>query len=240
MTRAHTRMLAGVLAAAACAILPGCAAPTGSHQPTPFGTWNFDQDAAGKIPADWVTKETHPGPKLGEWKVTADPAAPSKPNVLTLTTEEPKATFNLLLAEKTAYKNLDLRVRVRGNSGKEDQGGGLVWRCRDENNYYICRINPLESNYRVYKVVNGRRQQLESTKVETKTGQWYEVRATMLGDRITCYLDCQKCLEVRDDTFKDAGMIGLWTKADASSSFDNLTVTAPPPLQSSAARPEEK
>ncbi len=228
MTRVHTRMLAGVLAAAACAVLPGCTAPTGPHQPTPLATWNFDQDAAGKAPAGWVAQETHPGPKLGVWKITADPAAPGKPNVLTLTTEEPKATFNLLLAEQTAYKDLDLRVRVRGNSGKEDQGGGLVWRCRDENNYYICRINPLEPNYRVYKVVDGRRQQLQSTKVEPKTGQWYEVRATMVGDQITCYLDGQKCLEVRDDTFKDAGMIGLWTKADASSSFDDLFVTTPP------------
>jgi hypothetical protein len=241
MTRAYTRMLEGVLAATAIALLPGCAASTGQHQPTPLAAWNFDQAAAGQIPAGWVAQETHPGPKLGVWKVTADPAAPSKPNVLTLTTAEPDATFNLLLADQSAYKDLDLRVRVRANTGKEDQGGGLVWRCKNDNNYYVCRINPLEPNYRVYKVVNGRRQQLQSTKVEPKTGQWYEVRATMVGDQITCYLDGKKCLEVRDDTFKDAGMIGLWTKADASSSFDDLTVAVPPPLlQRNATRPAEK
>src|SRR5262249_10493733 len=121
----------------------------------------------------------------------------------------------------------DLSVKMRANTGKEDQGGGLIWRVKDENNYYICRNNPLESNFRVYKVVNGKRTQFDSADVKTEAGQWHTMRAVMGGDRIACYLDGKKLLEAKDDTFKDAGMIGFWTKADAASSFDDLAVRPP-------------
>ncbi len=201
----------------------------------PLAMWNFDKLEIGKTPAGLLAKETHPGGKPGEWKVAADPAAPSGPNVLTLTTSAPDATFNVALFDKTSYQDLDLRVRVRGNTGKEDQGGGLIWRAKDENNYYVCRINPLENNFRVYKVVDGKRSQIQSTEFKPDTGKWYQVRAVMVGDHITCYVDGQKYLDAKDDTYKDAGMIGLWTKADASSSFDNFAVFAP-----SAEKPGEK
>ena len=204
-------------------------------EPLPLALWTFDALESGKTPADLRVRETHPGPKLGVWQVAADSTAPSKPNVLALSTDEPKATFNVALFQPMAYKDLDLRVRIKANSGQVDQAGGLVWRCNDENNYYICRINPLEDNFRVYKVVDGKRSQLQSTEFKAETGKWYHVRAVMVGDQITCYVDGKKYLDVKDDTFKDAGLVGLWTKADASSSFDDLAVFAPP-----AAKPEEK
>ncbi len=116
--------------------------------------------------------------------------------------------------------------KIKANSGKEDQGGGLIWRCKDENNYYVCRINPLEGNFRVYKVVDGKRKQLESVTLDAASGKWYQVRAVMVADKIECYVDGKKHLAATDDTFPQAGMIGLWTKADASSSFDNLAVYA--------------
>ena len=204
-------------------------------EPLPLALWTFDALESGKTPPDLRVRETHPGPKLGVWQVAADSTAPSKPNVLALSTDEPKATFNVALFQPMAYKDLDLRVRIKANSGQVDQAGGLVWRCNDENNYYICRINPLEDNFRVYKVVDGKRSQLQSTEFKAETGKWYHVRAVMVGDQITCYVDGKKYLDVKDDTFKDAGLVGLWTKADASSSFDALAVFAPP-----AAKPEEK
>ncbi len=197
------------------------------EEPMPLALWTFDKTEVGKTPAGLMAKETHPSGKPGEWKVAADPAAPSGPNVLTLTTSASGGTFNVALLDKTSYKDLDLRVRIRGNTGNEDQGGGLIWRAKDENNYYICRINPLENNFRVYKVVEGKRSQLQSTEFKADTGKWYQVRAVMMGDQITCYVDGKPYLDVKDDTFKDAGMLGLWTKADASSSFDNLAVFAP-------------
>lgn len=199
-------------------------------QPTlqsPKAAWNFDKDEVGKPSPGWRTAETSGTGKTGKWTVAKDDSAPSKPNVLKLETQADGKTYNLCIAEKSSFKDLDLRLRIKSNSGEEDQGGGPIWRCKDENNYYICRINPLEGNFRVYKVENGKRSELKSAKVETKTGQWYEVRAVMVGDKIECYVDGKKHPDATDDTFKDAGKVGLWTKADASSSFDDVAVNAP-------------
>ena len=131
-------------------------------------------------------------------------------------------TYNLLILGSPVARDLDISVKVRADSGKEDQGGGLVWRYKDENNYYICRLNPLESNYRVYKVVDGKRVQLQSADVPSETGRWYTLRATMMGRQITCYLDGREMLSVADEALPAAGQIGLWTKADAATSFDDL------------------
>jgi len=194
-------------------------------------SWNFDQVPAGGLPDRWLARQNGPTTPPAAWKITRDADAPSPPNVLSVETQNENRIFNLALVEGTSFQNLDLRVKIRANTGKLDQGGGLVWRAKDEHNYYVCRINPLEANYRVYKVVDGQRKQLGSANVPTETGQWYTVRAVMVGDHIQCYLDGRKLLDVRDETFPRAGMIGLWTKADASSSFDNLLVRQPPPQQ---------
>jgi len=186
--------------------------------------WIFEQDQAGQPPAGWKLVYTNPAEGKAAWRVTQDPKAMSGPNVLTLEAKSGGGTFNLAMAETTSYQDVDVRTRIRANSGHEDQGGGLIWRAKDENNYYVCRINPLESNFRVYKVVDGKRQQLQSADATLETGQWAVVRAKMVGHRIQCYLDGKKLLDVTDDSFKDAGRVGLWTKADASSSFDNIAV----------------
>ena len=148
------------------------------------------------------------------------------PNVMKLVeTNNDNGTFNLAMAEGTSYGDLDLSVAVRADLGKEDQGGGPIWRCRDEDNYYICRLNPLEGNFRVYRVLRGRRRQLESANADLASGRWYTVRVIMVGRHITCYLDGKKLLEADDDTFKRAGMVGLWTKADAVTAFDDLVAS---------------
>ncbi len=187
--------------------------------------WNFDGDTAGTVPADWSIRQTRPTKALAAWNIMADPTAPSKPNVLALTrTENDDPTFNLAIAKDTSFKDLDLTVKVKAISGETDQGGGPIWRCTDENNYYISRFNPLESNFRVYYVKEGRRKQLQSVRINTEPGTWYTVRVTMIGHHITCYLDGKKLLEATDDTFQDAGMVGLWTKSDAVARFDDLRV----------------
>lgn len=184
--------------------------------------WNFDKDPVGALPEGWVAKQNNPTKALAQWTVEADANGVSQPNVLNVHTENANATYNLVLVEKAIYRDVNLLVKVRGNTGQDDQGGGLIWRCKDENNYYVCRINPLENNYRVYKVVDGKRIQLATADFETPAGKWFTLRVRMKGDEIACYCEGKKWLEVKDNTFKDAGMIGLWTKADASSSFDNL------------------
>lgn len=190
--------------------------------------WNFDEAKTGAPPVGWIVRETNPKETIAVWRVVADSTAPSSPNVFALAeNENENGTFNLALAKGTAFKDIDLTVRVRAVEGAEDQGGGPVWRCRDENNYYVCRFNPLESNYRVYRVVKGKRKQLASARVKMVVDRWYTIRVVMTGSRIACYFDGDKLLEVVDDTFGDAGMVGLWTKADAVTSFDDLTVRTP-------------
>lgn len=188
--------------------------------------WIYDDDPAGKPPAGWIFDYTNPSRGKATWTVRNDIDAYSGLHVLTVKTASGGRVFNVAMASDTSYKDVSVRTRIRANSGRVDQGGGVLWRCKDTDNYYICRINPLENNFRLYKVVDGRRKQLQSCRIELTTGKWYAVRATMVGDHITCYVDGQKRLDVHDDTFADAGMVGLWTKADASSSFDNVAAQA--------------
>ena len=199
--------------------------PQGSRGTERETTFTFDHSSTGRFPEGWSIRQTHALTVSAVWQILMDPTAPSKPNILALIkTENYNGTFNLAIPEETSFKDLDLSVKVKAVRGEEDQGGGPIWRCKDEDNYYICRFNPLEANFRLYFVKDGRRKQLQSAKVKTQPDQWYTVRVTMLGDQIACYLDGKKLLETMDDTFKQAGMVGLWTKADAVTSFDDLVV----------------
>jgi hypothetical protein len=176
-------------------------------------TWNFEADEHDKI-AKGFTGE------VGTWVVEEDGGN----HVLAQTARNDDDTFNVALVTATSYKDLDLSVRLKAVEGKNDQGGGLVWRARDAKNYYIARYNPLEDNFRVYKVEAGKRTMFADAKVPGDKA-WHTLRITMAGPKIACYLDGKKYLEVEDSTFPDAGRIGLWSKSDARSYFDDLTVS---------------
>jgi hypothetical protein len=189
----------------------------------------FSRDDVGKVPAGWMAEKTGKG-EGSVWKVVADDTAPSKAGyVLAQTAESPGNVFNICVLERSKYNDVDLSVAFKAIAGKKDQGGGFVWRYQDHNNYYICRMNPLEDNYRVYKVVEGRRTQLgeEGTKegLKVPAGEWHRLRVTMEGDHIQCYLDSKKELDVRDSTYKEAGKVGLWSKADAQTHFDDFRLS---------------
>ena len=179
-------------------------------------SWNFDADSPGTIAKGFFND-------VGEWKVVADPTAPSSPNVLAQLARNSGSTFNITLVGDTNYRDLEVSVKMKAVAGKEDQGGGLVWRAKDPKNYYVARYNPLEDNYRLYKVEKTRRSQLKSADIN-HTGGWHTLRVTMKGNLIQCYYDGQQYLEARDNTFSGAGKIGMWTKADAQTQFDDLTV----------------
>jgi Domain of Unknown Function (DUF1080) len=152
-----------------------------------------------------------------------DQAAPKGIKVLAQTAQSPNAVFNLCVAEGRDFKDVELSVAFKAVEGKVDQGGGVVWRYQDQNNYYIARYNPLENNYRVYKVVAGKRTQLETKEgLKAPAGQWHTVSIRMAGNKIECSLNGQKYLEAKDDTFTKAGKVGLWTKADAQTYFDDF------------------
>jgi hypothetical protein len=176
-------------------------------------TWDFEKDEPGKI-ANGFTNE------VGQWEVAKD----GDNHVLYQKAKNDDATFNVALVEGTSYKDIDLSVKLKAVAGETDRGGGLVWRAKDAKNYYIARYNPLEDKYRVYKVQDGKRTMFKGEKVPGDE-KWHTLRVTMVGPKITCYLDGKKHLEAEDSTFPEAGMIGLWSKADAKSYFDDLNVS---------------
>lgn len=185
----------------------------------------FSKENAGKVPPGWTVAKTGKGDGSA-WKVVADATAPSKTGyALAQVAQSPNAVFNLCVADDTSYAKVEAAVAFKAIRGENDQGGGLVWRYRDNDNYYVARMNPLENNYRVYKVVAGKRIQLGTKEdLKAKAGAWHKLKINMAGDHIECFLDGEKLLDVQDATFKDAGKVGLWTKADAQTHFDEFRV----------------
>jgi len=188
--------------------------------------YNFDSDLAGQLPNKFHSARTGQGSE-SKWATMADPTAPSKPNVVAQTsTDKTDYRFPLLIADEGSFRDLDISVKFKAVSGSVDQAGGLVFRLKDANNYYIVRANALEDNYRLYHVVNGSRVQFAGANFKVSSGAWHELRVEAVGNKFTCYFDGANKIEATDDTFKDAGKIGLWTKADSVTYFDDLRVTA--------------
>jgi hypothetical protein len=188
--------------------------------------FTFDDVPAGSPPPGWKVEGTNQKGPVATWRVTKDDAAPSPPNVLTLASvnHDSGETFNLCWTDAVQFSVGAIEVKFRANTGKEDQGGGLIWRVKDKDNYMIARMNPLEDNFRVYYVKDGARKQLATANVKVVAGTWHTLRIEQEGDTVRCFLDGIKHLEAKDSHIPDAGGVGVWTKADAASSFDDLTV----------------
>jgi hypothetical protein len=196
-----------------------------ANQGKPAMRIDFEDAVVGQLPAGWTADKTGKGDG-SVWKIIEDKTAPKGSKVLAQTSSAgPNAFFNLCIAAKPIVKDLDLTVTFKAVSGKKDQGGGPIWRCKDANNYYICRMNPLEDNFRLYKVVDGKRIQLATAEeVVAKEGAWHTIRVVHVGSQIRCYFNGKKLLEATDDTFAEAGKIGLWSKADAVTSFADIVL----------------
>jgi len=191
----------------------------------------FDAEPTGRPPAGWRVEATRSGvggegAGLARWSVVADASAPSAPSVLALTasTHGEQDTFNLCWTDRVTFRDGRLRVAVKAAGGEIDRGGGLIWRVQGQDDYYICRYNPLEKNFRVYRVVGGVRHQLDSELAELAPGGWHVIEVVIDGSRITCTLDGAARLEAEDDALPQAGGVGVWTKADAVTSFDELSI----------------
>lgn len=182
----------------------------------------------GRTPAGWSAARTGKG-EGSVWKVVEDDTTPSKTGLaLAQTAAGPNGLFNLCVCQHGSYADVEVEVAFKAIRGKLDQGGGIVWRYQDADNYYLARMNPLESNYRLYKVEAGKRTQL-ATKEDLKVtaGVWHRLRIRQVKEHIDCWLDGKKLLEGDDRTFTKAGKVGLWTKADAQTHFDSLRVRQP-------------
>src|SRR5438552_12377495 len=170
-------------------------------------TIQFSKEDDGKVPPGWKADKTGKG-EGSVWKVVADKTAPSKTGYALAQTsaEGPSGLFNLCVAEDTKYKDVEVSVAFKAIAGKRDQGGGIVWRYQDANNYYVARVNPLEDNFRVYKVVAGKRSpELQNAEVKVPAGEWHTLKIRMVGDHVECSLDGKKYLDVKDGTFPGAG-----------------------------------
>lgn len=187
---------------------------------------DFESVAPGHLPGGWKVEATNQRGPLATWEVTKEKKAPSGTKILSLTqtNHTSGSTFNLCWTDKISFLNGEISVMVRANEGEEDQGGGVIWRARDKDNYYIARYNPLEDNFRIYHVVDGDRRMLASARLHIPAHQWFELKITMDGEIIKGYLNGKKYLQVKNDTFKNAGGVGLWVKADGKTSFDNFSV----------------
>lgn len=184
----------------------------------------FSDPAKG--PRGWGATKTGTG-EGSVWRVVADDTAPGKTGyALAQTAAGPTQLYNLCVVEDSSFKDGEVSVAVKAVKGKIDQGGGVVWRYKDADNYYVCRYNPLEANFRVYYVKNGKRAQLATKEeVEVPEGKWFTVAIKQTGKAIECSLNGKKLLEVADETFPDAGKFGVWCKADAVSHFDQFRFT---------------
>jgi hypothetical protein len=183
--------------------------------------YDFENDETGSQPKGWEITETASKDKLATWSVVKESGEKAFAITKTLNT---KRTYNLAIAPKPVLKDVDIRLMVKSGTGKEDQGGGPIWRCKDKDNYYIARWNPLETNYRVYYVKDGKRKQIATAKAYLDTSKWHEIRIIMKDNKITAFLNGVQSMVVEDDTFAEAGKVGLWTKADAATAFDKFQI----------------
>ena len=181
-------------------------------------TVNFDKLEVGKPPSGWTATQTGSG--QAKWEVAPDGTAPSKPNVLK---QSGQAAFPVCLKDDTSLRDGFVEVKFKALSGKEDQAGGLVWRAKDADNYYVARANALEGNVTIYHTVNSRRTETKRVRIPVAANEWHTLRVDYQGSHFTVTFNGQKALDWDDDTFKDAGKVGLWTKADSVTAFDDFT-----------------
>src|SRR5215208_5236873 len=187
----------------------------------PTETATFDKAEVGKPPSGWTATQTGSG--QARWTVEQDATAPSKPNVLK---QSGQATYPVCLKDDTNLKDGFVEVKFKAISGREDQAGGLAWRAKDANNYYVARANALENNVTIYHTINGRRTEKKRARMQVATNEWHTLRVDFQANHFTVALNGQKALDWDDDTFKDAGKVGVWTKADSVTLFDDFAYGA--------------
>lgn len=192
-------------------------------------TVDFNQDTVDQPPKGFEFGHTAGVGRPGKWIVHAE--GPSKFLVQT-DADSTRSRFSVAVLSDVSAADIDLSVRFKPVSGRVDQAAGLVWRYQNENNYYVVRANALEDNVVLYKVENGRRTDLPlkgagrtyGKKSEVPAGQWSTLRVAANGPSFEVYLNGTKLYEVDDTTFSQAGKVGVWTKADSVTQFDDLTI----------------
>jgi hypothetical protein len=182
------------------------------------GVENFDAVTPGTLPDDWTCGVTGKGSPV--WKVETDSSAPSKPNILK---QSGTGTFPWCVKKSAQITDGFVEVKVKPLAGREDQAGGLVWRFKDANNYYIARANALENNVSLYHTQNGRRITIKYVDAPVAAKQWHTLRVEFAGKAIKVMLDGMQYITAENDQIAGAGAVGVWTKADSVTAFDDFS-----------------
>jgi len=190
--------------------------------------FDFENDPLGKLPENWTQYATGRDDTT-EWKIVDDQG---NKVLAQLSNKHPNYHFNDVVYDGFKVKNAVLQVKLKGVKGRMDQGGGLIWRFIDKNNYYVVRANPLEDNVVLYKVVNGKRTDLPvlgkgrtyGVDVPPLGNGWNTLKLNVKNDLFTVFLNEKELFQVKDTTFSHAGKVGLWTKADAVTYFDDFLI----------------
>jgi len=185
---------------------------------------DFDSVEVGKPPVDFSTALTGSGGPI-TWVVKEDASAPSGGKVLAQTsTDQTNYRFPLCVYNKVTAKDVEVSVKFKAVAGKIDQAAGLVARFQNKDNYYITRANALEDNVNLYKVVEGSRKQFAGVKAKVSSGEWHSLKLVVKGQHFQVFFNDKLLFEANDETFKEAGKVGLWTKADSVTYFDDLKI----------------
>ena len=181
-------------------------------------TENFDKHHAGTLPAGWTAGLTGRG--TPKWAVTADSGAPSAPNVLT---QSGSGTFPWCVKQGTSVADGFVEVKFKPISGREDQAGGVLWRWKDGDNYYVARANALENNVSLYYTERGRRITIKYVDAPVPANAWHVLRVEFAGKRVKVGLNGKAYIELEDDHIAGGGAVGVWTKADSVTAFDDFS-----------------
>lgn len=186
---------------------------------SPFAeTLHFDSDAVGSPPAGWTCGVTGRGNP--RWTIERDAEAPSPPNVLL---QSGSGTFPWCARTEVAIADGFVEVKFKPIKGREDQAGGLVWRWKDGNNYYVARANALENNVSLYCTEGGTRKTLRYVDAPVTPGTWHTLRVEFAGKRIVVLFDGKAAIDVEDAHISGSGAVGVWTKADSVTAFDDFS-----------------
>jgi len=193
-----------------------------AETPSTAPAWDFDREQPSTLPGEFSIGTLFDGRPAGNWQVLATDRAKSPPHVLAqLMAKGAEHAYKVVLIKEAIASDLNLEVSFLPIQGQADMGGGLIWRAADDRNYYLARANPLEQNIRVYRVVKGVRHLLENFDQTITVKQWHTLRVTHQDCRVNIFYDDKQVFDLCDKTFH-AGMIGLWTKSDAVTYFDDL------------------
>ena len=187
----------------------------------------IDRMKPGLPPANFTFARTGRGGE-GKWTVVEDPTASAGRAIEQSSTDRTDYRFPLAIHDSLSVANVDVELRFKAVGGEIDQAGGIAVRLEDADNYYVARANALEDNVRFYRVVNGRREQLQGADLRVTANEWHTLGLRAEGERFTVSYDGKTLFSAIDKTFANAGGVALWTKADSVTRFDLVKITTLP------------